>query len=485
VDVAVRLRPDSSPAGEDLADRLAVSAGRRAAGTALLEEWIADRRRRSPFAVARVPFDRLEGWRFAPGSGDLVHRSGRFFSVQGIHVQTDHGPVAEWSQPILDQPDRAILGILAREVDGVLHFLMQAKMEPGNFGTVQISPTVQATPSNYQRAHNGRLAPYVEYFAEPGRARVLVDVLQSEQGSWFRGKRNRNVVMEVAGDVPHHDDFIWLTLGELYALLRLPNVVNMDSRTVLSCLPLPAGEGADGDGFRDALRRSTSRTDDRALCSSLEVASWLTGRKSAYALTTRQVPLRSVAGWTRTEDEIRHATGRYFSIVGVEVTATNREVGHWCQPLLAPRGRGLVAFVVRRIDGVLHLLARADLRPGYRDVVELGPTVQCTPENFAGAPERRPAFLDLVLSGDVTVRYDVPQSEEGGRFHHAVTRHMVVEVGDDFPLGVPADFTWVTLSQLKRLVASSYQVNIEARSLLACLHALSGDGPGAGAGGPR
>lgn len=471
VDAAVSLRPDRTLAGEDLADRLAVSARHRPAGTALLEEWIAERRRRRPFAVARVPFDRLEGWRFASGSGDLVHRSGRFFSVQGVHVETDYGPVAEWSQPILDQPDRAILGILAREIDGVLHFLMQAKMEPGNFGTVQISPTVQATPSNYQRAHNGRAAPYVEYFAEPGRARVLVDVLQSEQGSWFRGKRNRNVVMEVAADVPHHEDFIWLTLGELYALLRLPNVVNMDSRTVLSCLPLPAGEGAG--------------RDDRALWSSLEVASWLTGRKSAYALTTRQVPLRSVAGWTRTEDEIRHETGRYFSIVGVEVTATNREVGHWCQPLLAPRGRGLVAFVARRIEGVLHLLARADLRPGYRDVVELGPTVQCTPENFAGAPERRPAFLDLVLSGDVAVRYDVLQSEEGGRFHHAVTRHMVVEVGEDFPLSVPADFTWVTPAQLKRLVASSYQVNIEARSLLACLHALSGDAAAPKAAAPR
>lgn len=464
VDAAVSLRPDRALAGEDLAERLAVSARHRPAGTALLEEWIAERRRRRPFSVARVPFDRLEGWRFAPGSGDLVHRSGRFFSVQGIHVRTDYGPVAEWSQPILDQPDRAILGILAREVDGVLHFLMQAKMEPGNFGTVQISPTVQATPSNYQRAHNGRAAPYVAYFAEPGRARVLVDVLQSEQGSWFRGKRNRNVVMEVTGDVPHHDDFIWLTLGELYALLHLPNVVNMDSRTVLSCLPLPAADGAD--------------RDDRALWSSLEVASWLTGRKSAYALTTRQVPLRSVSGWTRTDDEIRHDTGRYFSIVGVEVTATNREVGHWCQPLLAPRGRGLVAFVVRRIDGVPHLLARADLRPGYRDVVELGPTVQCTPENFAGEPERRPAFLDLLLSGDVAVRYDVLQSEEGGRFHHAVTRHMIVEVGDDFPLRVPADFAWVTPAQLKRLVASSYQVNIEARSLLACLHALSGEVPG-------
>jgi len=474
VHVAVSLRPDRGSPGADLADRLALSARRRGGGPDLLVEWMAACRERSPFEVARVPFDRLDGWRFARRSGDLVHRSGRFFSVQGVDVQTDYGGGAEWSQPIIDQPDRSILGILAREIDGVLHFLMQAKMEPGNVGTVQLSPTVQATTSNYQRAHNGGVAPYLEYFTEPGRARVMVDVLQSEQGSWFRGKRNRNVVMEVDGDVVPHEDFVWMTLGELYALLRRPNVVNMDARTVLSCLPLPADGAGDAGGFCAALGRSTSTSDDRALWSSLEVGSWLTGRKAAYALTTRQVPLRSVRGWTRTAGEIHHPSGRFFRIIGVDVRATNREVRHWCQPLLEPCGQGLVAFVVRRIEGVLHVLARADVRPGYRDVVELGPTVQCTPGNFAAAGERRPAFLDLVLSGGAAVRYDVLQSEEGGRFHRAVTRHMVVEVDGDFPLETPGDFAWVTLAQLKRLIGSSYQVNIEARSLVTCVHALTG-----------
>jgi oxidase EvaA len=97
--------------------------------------------------------------------------------------------------------------------------------------------------------------------------------------------------------------------------------------------------------------------------------------------------------------------------------------------------------------------------------------VQCTPANFAHA-SRRPEYLDLVLSSDVTVRYDVVQSEEGGRFDHAVTRHLLVEVDQDFPLTTGPDYRWVTLAQLKALMRSSYQVNIEARSLVACLHAL-------------
>jgi len=159
--------------------------------------------------------------------------------------------------------------------------------------------------------------------------------------------------------------------------------------------------------------------------------------------------------------------------VGVRVHASNREVRSWCQPLLAPRGLGLAAFVVRRIDGILHLLARADLRPGYRDVVELGPTVQCTPANFDDvSDDRRPAFLDLVLSAGAKVRYDVVQSEEGGRFERALTRHLVVEVGDEVPIHTPPDFCWLTVVQLRALVPGSYQVNIEARSLLLCLETL-------------
>lgn len=457
-----------------LARRLAVSARAKPAAATELTGWLAERRRHSPFHVAEVPFADLAGWRFVPESGDLVHESGRYFSVEGVRVRTDHGPVPEWCQPIIHQPDRAILGILAKEFDGVLHFLMQAKMEPGNVNGVQLSPTVQATPSNYLRTHKGAPSRYLEYFTEPGLARVLVDVLQSEQGSWFRGKRNRNIVMEAIGPVPVHEDFRWVTLGQLLDVLHLPNLVNMDARTVLSCLPhAPADDALSADGFRGALARSTAGGDRSALHPLVEVKSWLTGRKAGVALHTAGIGLSSVPGWHRDARQVFHDSGRYFTVVGVAVQASNREVRSWSQPLLKPADLGLVAFVVRRIRGVLHVLARADVRPGYRDVVELGPTVQCTPSNFAGVPAcLRPELMDFLLSGAGTVRYDTLQSEEGGRFQRAVTRHLVVEVDEDPPLRTPSNFRWLTVAQLMALIDGSYQVNIEARSLSLCLHAL-------------
>lgn len=469
-DRSARLAPGH---GIDLPHRLAASARYLPQRTDTVEQWLAERRDRNPFRITPVPFDRLTGWHFAPDAGELVHDSGRFFSIQGMHVRTDFGPHAQWWQPIIHQPERAILGILAREIDGVLHFLMQAKMEPGNANGMQLSPTVQSTPSNYLRAHHGVASRYVEYFTEPGRGRVLADVLQSEQGSWFRGKRNRNVVIEVDGPVEPHEDFRWLTLGQILALLHRPNVVNMDARTVLSCLPMTADLPGDADEFGRALSRSVRCVDDGAWQPFMRARSWLTEHKSRYVLSTRPVPLAEVVGWRCGPDEIRHDAGRYFRIIGVSVDASNREVSRWCQPLLSPCGLGLVAFLVRRIGGVPHVLVHADLRPGYLDTVELGPTVQCTPDNFSGVPDRlRPRYLDLVLSGAGRVWYDVVQSEEGGRFDHALTRHLVVEVGEDFPLDTTPDYTWLTVGQLAELLPASYQLNIEARSLLLCLYAL-------------
>ncbi len=62
-------------------------------------------------------------------------------------------------------------------------------------------------------------------------------MLQSEQGSWFYRKRNRNMIVEVTEDVEVRDGFCWVTIGQLHRLLGEHDLVNMDARTVLSCLP--------------------------------------------------------------------------------------------------------------------------------------------------------------------------------------------------------------------------------------------------------
>jgi oxidase EvaA len=451
--------------------------------TAEFHAWFAERKERLRFDVRRIPFGELSGWRFNPDTGNLQHLSGRFFSVEGVRVRTDRRWNASWTQPILVQPEIGTLGILTRDFDGIPHFLMQAKNEPGNVNGLQLSPTVQATRSNYTRVHLGREVRYLEYFASRDLGRPHVDVLQSEQASWFFHKRNRNLVVEALDEVPVHEDFRWLTLGQLRQFLHVPHLLHMTTRAVLACLPSyaqagewqpPAGSSA-LQPYGRALRHSLSPRS-RPLHATREVLSWLTDLRSRRELTQQRVPLDLVAegGWHRTEDEVAREDGRHFRIVAVDVRADNREVGSWTQPLLAPCDEGLIAFLTKQIDGTLHVLVHAHRGAGSLGGHEVAPTVQCQPATYRDTPaEHRPRFLEYVTgAAPARVRYDVLQSEEGGRFHNARNRYVVVEAGDDFPLDVPEDYCWITLRQLTQLLAHSNYVNIEARSLLACLLAV-------------
>ncbi|GGW54641.1 NDP-hexose 2,3-dehydratase [Streptomyces lucensis JCM 4490] len=425
--------------------------------------WWRERASAHRSEVTRIPFSQLDGWGFERHGGNLVHTSGKFFTVEGLRIETDDG--AEARQPIIHQPEIGVLGILVKEFGGVVYCLMQAKMEPGNLNTVQLSPTVQATRSNYLRVHRGGRTRYLEHFWGADRGSVLVDVLQSEQGVWFWHKHNRNMIVQVDGDVPVHEAFRWVALPELLALLHSDNLVNMDARTVLGCLPrelLPA-EGRTG-AFAAALRRSYETGSGTAA-----IRSWLHDVKGRGRWNTRLIPLDKTHGWTRGSDEISADDGSGFRVIAVRVRSVNREVPEWTQPLLAPREEGLAAFLVRRTGDTLRLLVQARYEPGLLDHVELAPTVRTPP---VAADEEVP-FLKDVLSADPRhIRFDTLLSEEGGRFHHALTRYQVIELPADHPAGAGDHHRWMTVGQLMELVRHGHYLNIEARSLLACLHSL-------------
>ncbi|MEU0336018.1 NDP-hexose 2,3-dehydratase family protein [Streptomyces sp. NPDC006193] len=422
--------------------------------TAQVLDWIKERARAHDFRVERIPISEMDGWAFDEATGNLRHRSGRFFTVEGMHARVEDrvggSPVKTWSQPVINQPEVAILGLLVKEFDGVPHVLMQAKMEPGNCNVVQLSPTVQATWSNYTGVHRGSPVKYVEYFADTARSTVLADVIQSEQGEWFYHKRNRNMIVQTWDDVPLHEDFCWLTLGQIGELLHHDDVINMDSRSVLSCIPV-------------------ERAERGALHSDVEVLSWFAGVRARYAVDSRLAPMHEVADWHRTDTSIEHRDQRFFRLVGVSVQASSREVASWTQPLLQPCAQDVFCFLACRVEGVVHVLAHARPEGGFANGVEIGPTVQYTAGD-PSPPQQLPPFADLVRSADPgAVLYSAIHSEEGGRFLNAQSRYMVVDVKE--PFAAPSDYRWVTMGQLSSLVQHGHYLGIQARTLLACLNA--------------
>jgi len=439
-----------------------------------IRAWLEKRRAAVAVDVRLTDFRSLREWRFEEESGDLVHESGSFFAIRGLDVHAEGGGLRNhWQQPIIDQPEVGFLGIIVQERDGLLCFLMQAKIEPGNLNCVQLSPTLQATRSNYMQIHRGRAPRFLEYFRESRRHRIWLDQLQSEQGGRFFHKRNRNIVIEVEEEIPPHEDFIWVTLGQLKELMHFDNTVNMDARTVISAL------GWRGSDIIPLLRHAGSARS-RALLASLckeeyeprhlETLYWLSELKTRYLIRSRLMPLDRVSEWRVREDEIVRDDRLYFRVIGAEVTISNREVARWSQPLIQPMQEGICALVMKEIDGVAHFLVQAKLECGNLDVVELAPTLQCLTGSFRSG---KPEFLEYVLAAKPEqVIYDCRQSEEGGRFWREQNRNMLVAADRDFPEEVPENFRWMPLWQLRELLHFNNYLNIQLRSLLAAVNIL-------------
>jgi len=203
-----------------------------------VDRWIKERLCRANLQSEIAPLNAIDQWQVDAATGNIAHASGRFFSIIGLTVRhrTKQGELA-WDQPVIDQPEYGILGILAKKFDGVLHFLLQAKEEPGNINSVQLSPTVQATYSNYTQTHGGKLPMYLEHFLDPPLEQILFAKLQSEDGGRFLYKSNRNMIVAVNGEMPPlQDGFIWLTLRQISDLMRRDNVVNACTRSILSAV---------------------------------------------------------------------------------------------------------------------------------------------------------------------------------------------------------------------------------------------------------
>ena len=62
-------------------------------------------------------FLEMKKWEFDPVSGNLCHESGKFFSIEGVRVQTNWGNIHEWEQPIINQPEIGFLGFITKKVE--------------------------------------------------------------------------------------------------------------------------------------------------------------------------------------------------------------------------------------------------------------------------------------------------------------------------------------------------------------------------------
>ncbi len=446
--------------------------------TVKIIDWLKQQNDSVDVKIEKTSFDKLRLWQYFDKCESIKHLSGKFFTIDGINLQTNWGRVPEWDQPIINQPEIGFLGMIVKEIEGVLYFLMQAKIEPGNVNYVQLSPTLQATKSNYTCVHKGKKPLYLKYFQNVKPSQILLDQIQSEQGGRFLKKRNRNIIVKIDEEIPVHDNFFWLTLPQIKELMHFNNLVNMDTRTVIAGLPFTKinteiNEYSNNDTNKSNIGKAflkSAISENNRLHRIEEIISFLTILKCNLDLEVSKIPLNKMKDWIIDDQEIYHKDNKYFKVIAIDVKIGNREVVKWNQPMIEPVGQGLCAFVCKEIKGLLHFAVQAKLECGNFDIVEFAPTVQCLDNDYRKIEKGTVPFLDYVLNTQKdNIIYDALQSEEGGRFYREQNRYMIIMAGNDFPVELPPNYIWMTLNQLYTFLTFNNYVNIQARSLISAI----------------
>ena len=351
---------------------------------------------------------------------------------------------------------------------------MQAKIEPGNVNKIQISPTIQATKSNFTRRHGGNIPPYLEYFSNAGQYEIVVDQIQSEQSSRFYKKRNRNIIIHVDDTVDVLESHKWMTLGQIKELMSVDNLVNMDTRTVLSCIPFSKELLSEGE-----LQEVEKSFVDRALYRSIfadvsdsifqKIFNKINDYKMYKKEYSRLVPLKSLKSWDIGKKEIVCKSPYDFKIIYCHIEIEGREVKCWEQPLVQALGIAVLGIFTCIKDGVRKFLVRVKPEVGCFDSVEIGPVVQlepANPRNMLDSVETK--FMEKLERQEGIIK-DVMLSEEGGRFYHEQNRNVIIEISPDEIVKVPTEYFWVDFATLNRMVQFNNCLNIQLRNLLSLL----------------
>lgn len=465
-----------------------------------LKNWLSPLIQGDSMTVRPIPWEKLDAWNLQ--HGQWSHRTGGFFSLIGLQFFSRTG--RQVVEPFIHQPEVGILGCLVFRKGDEYHWLIQAKSEPGSIPFAQAAPTVQATESNYKRRHGGKATRHLEHFLTPnkngGHPIWHSCAENSEQGSKFLQKFNRNVVIELAPEVAeslaltklekwHPGNALKVGLGE-------SNLINTDLRSVVvtSCWQLLLHDGekpfsSPSESCNDAW------ADWRAACAFSyaegivrpisELRKALCARSTDHAFDVQRIPIQPcnsnvkqppLPGWRYSAEgemiEDTTAPSRFHDVVCLETKSDQREVDRWSQPLL--RGTQMIhSSLLFRLNPErtqeLQCFLRRSMEPGLRQP-EWGPSLQSDNELMS---KEEQAWLKRIQSGE-GVMSQIEQTDEGGRFYQSKAIYSLVALQPQDALLVESlngDFSgiWVNIRELERIVQTPGMSTNELRTAVSLL----------------
>ncbi len=444
----------------------------KANSTLELMNWIKTLNENTYVSINECSINDSTFWFYDDYNGEVLNRKRSFFSIKGMRRFEDDKFIGE--QPIIIQPEIGYLGIICREIDGILHFLMQAKIEPGNVNCIQISPTIQATKSNFTRAHGGKLPTYFEFFEHSERYEIIYDQIQSEQATRFYKKRNRNIIMLVNEDFEVYPNFRWMTLGQIKKFMEIDNLVNMDTRTVLSGIPFVMQNISEKEKkelysyFKDyALFNSIFNSDIQQNIP--YIFRKLNNYKMFHDVKISTIPLNQLVDWKVDEYGITCKKQADFMVRYYDIEISGREVQHWSQPLFKAIGMATFGVLSRVHNECREYLVKIMPEIGSFDKVEIGPTIQWEPSHYLFNDNEVEKIFRREYENKRGIMVDVILSEEGGRFYHEQNKNIIIEIKEDELAYLPEEYMWMNYATLNYLEQMNNCLNIQLRNLLSLI----------------
>jgi oxidase EvaA len=399
--------------------------------------------------VRRVPLSECRRWRLRDGA--LRHDSGRYFALVAARD-------ADGCEHLLaEQREIGTLAILARAGEHGPQWLLQDKVEPGNTGGHQWAASVQATRSNQERVHGGKPTPLLDWLQV---GEMQVDVEQSEQGSQFLGKFNRNLLtwLPEGAEPTLPEGWRWHDATALRRLLLSDFALNTDARSVLACAGPALLRASDPSAAPRALAPGVAEAFDASLQTlrPAVLAEADAALDAARGQAVSTLPIESAANIRCGEDGITDRHGRLLAAY-FESWLPSREVTHWWQPLLVRALPMVTVLQLRLRGGLLEACVQPMAEPGFEGRAEFGPSAA-----WCHGDPAAPRVEGVLLAR-------VRQSDEGGRFFQQVSDYRLLLAPENQAL----TGTWLSLGELWHLLRQRGRAGNELRSLASLLLALA------------
>ena len=414
-----------------------------------IKNWLKKEKKRNKLKVKIIKLIDLKNWNF--NRKEISHHSGRFFKIVGLKISTNFFK-RNWDQPIIVQNEIGILGILKNRSNN--KYLLQAKVEPGNKNKLQISPTVQATKSNYSQIHGGKKVPYLKYFLNIDKKYA---VNQSEQGFRYLNKFNSNRIVYVKNGLKLLPGFRWFGLKDIEKLIKMKNILNMDTISVFSSF-------------------IQKKKNDRPYLPMKRIKDLIKKNDEKFFIESKIVSLFDLNDWSFKRETIKHKKDKHFSIIGAKVSTNKREVLEWNQPILKGKKLAMAGFLLKEINNTLHYLCRYILKPGLDTSV-----VTCTVNSSQIKGYKNNSNLSSIQKKLISeyfmniknnknkLLYDNIISDEGGRFYHCEIRNIAILINKNMKFKLPNTYFWVSQNQMIKMIKNK-KIDIEGRLLFGCIN---------------